>query len=103
MWFKWKYENPAKPYSKSSISCTSGAFGKCAPLHAMKIAEIRSGDMQAMLHQMFKYAAEYDIIEKDYSQYIKITRAEDDEARVPFTPAEIQSLWENAGQIPYAV
>lgn len=118
MWFKWKYEASAKAYSKSSISCTSGAFNKCASLHAMKIKEIRTGDMQAilddhtlshaymehitnLLHQVFKYAAEYDIIDKDYSQFIRITKAEDDEAGVPFTREEIRALWQNANTIPY--
>ena len=118
MWFKWKYENSAKTYSKSSISCTNGAFQKCASLHSMKLREIRTGDMQAildnhtlshaymehianMLHQVYKYAAEYDIIEKDYSQYIQITKAEDDEAGVPFTTDEIHSLWKNVDKISY--
>ena len=84
----------------------------------MKLREIRTGDMQAildnhtlshaymehianMLHQVYKYAAEYDIIEKDYSQYIQITKAEDDEAGVPFTTDEIHSLWKNVDKISY--
>ena len=119
LWFKWKYENSAKSYSKSSISCTNGAFNKCASLHDRKIKEIRTPDMQNildnhnlshaymehivnLLHQVFKYAAEYDIIAKDYSQYIRITKAEDDEAGIPFTQEEIQKLWQNAEGVPYA-
>ena len=117
-WFKRKYENPARTYSKSSIACTRGAFQKCAHLHDRKISEIRAGDMQAilddhslshaymehitnLLHQVFKYAAEYDIIDKDYSQYIKITKAEDDEAGVPFTKEELCLLWKNVDSVPY--
>lgn len=117
-WFQKKYENPAKTYSKSSIACTTGAFRKCVSLHSRKISEIRAADMQAilddhtlshaymehianLLHQMFKYAAEYDIIDKDYSQYIKITKAEDDEAGVPFTKEELRLLWQNANTVPY--
>lgn len=118
MWYKWKYDNPAKTYSKSSVSCTKGAFAKCASLHNMKIRNIRTGDMQAvlddhtlshaymehianLLHQIFKYAAEYDIIEKDYSKFIQITKAEDDEAGVPFTKKEIHMLWQNVDRVPY--
>lgn len=118
-WFKRKYENPAKTYSKSSISCTRGAFQKCAPLHGMKMSEIRARDMQPilddhslshaymehiinLLHQVFQYAAEHDIIDKDYSKFIHITKAEDDEAGVPFSKDEVQSLWRNAETVPYA-
>jgi len=119
MWFQWKYENSAKTYSKSSIACTKGAFQKCSPLHGRKITELRTGDMQTilddhtlshaymehianLLHQVFKYASEYDIIDKDYSKFIRITKAEDDEAGIPFTREEIQTLWQNADRVPYA-
>lgn len=119
MWYDWKYTNSAKTYSRSSIDCTTGAFKKCASLHDKKIIEIRTGDMQNilddhtlshaymehianLLHQIFKYAAEYDMISKDYSQYIKITKAEDDEAGVPFTHEEIFQLWQNADKVLYA-
>jgi len=55
-----------------------------------------------LLHQVFKYASEYDIIDKDYSKFIRITKAEDDEAGIPFTREEIQTLWQNADRVPYA-
>lgn len=119
MWYDWKYINSAKTYSRSSIDCTTGAFKKCSSLHDKKIIEIRTGDMQKilddhtvshaymehianLLHQVFKYAAEYDIIRKDYSQYIRITKVEDDEAGVPFTHEEILQLWQNADKVHYA-
>lgn len=119
MWFKWKYENSAKTYSQSSISCTKGAFQKCTALHDRKITDLRTGDMQSilddhtlshaymehianLLHQVFKYASEYDIIDKDYSKFIRITKAEDDEAGVPFTQEEISALWKSADNVPYA-
>lgn len=118
LWYDWKYTNSAKSYSQSSISCTRGAYQKCGALHSRKIREIRSSDMQAilddhtlshaymehianLLHQVFRYAAEYDIIDKDYSQYIRITKAEDDEAGVPFSREEIASLWQHADTVPY--
>ena len=96
----------------------TGAFRKCVSLHSRKINEIRVADMQAilddhtlshaymehitnLLHQVFKYAAEYNIIDKDYSHYIKITKAEDDEAGIPFTKEELHLLWQNANTVPY--
>lgn len=118
LWFDWKYTNSARTYSASSISCTKGAYGKCESLHKKKIREIRTDDMQRilddhtlshaymehivnLLHQVFNYAAEYDIIDKDYSKFVRITKAEDDEAGIPFTSEEISALWHNVDTIPY--
>ena len=119
MWYAWKYTNSTKKYSASSIWCSKGAFQKCETLHNMKMREIRTDDMQRilddhtlshaymehianLLHQVFRYASEYDIIDKDYSRYIKITKEEDDEEGVPFTAEEIRTLWKNADTVPYA-
>lgn len=44
-WFKRKYGG-AKEYSQSSINCTKGAFNKCAALHKIKIADLRTIHMQ---------------------------------------------------------
>ncbi len=116
-WFNRKY-NGIKKYSRSSIDCTKCAFNKCKPLHDMRLKDIRTLDMQQilddytlshaymehivnLLHQMYKYALEYDIIEKDYSSFIKITKADDDEAGVPFSKSEIKTLWKNVNTVPY--
>lgn len=118
MWYDWKYVNGKKKYSASSIGCTRGAYNKCSSLHNMKLAEIRTDDMQHilddhslshaymehilnLLHQMYRYALEYDMIEKDYSSFVKITKEEDDEEGIPFTKAEISALWKNVDQVPY--
>ena len=111
MWFKWKYETSKKKYSRSSISCTVGAFKKCAALHGRILNELKTSDLQAILddftlshaymehiknlfNQMYKYAMEYDIVQKDYSQYVRINKADDDEHGVPFTLEDIEKLWQ---------
>lgn len=118
LWYDWKYKTPAKTYSRSSIDCTKGAFSKCQALHNTPILEIKTDHMQRILDnhelshaylehigslfkQVFKYAMEYDIIEKDYSRYLCITKAEDDKPGVPFTRQEIAALWQQADKIPY--
>ena len=118
MWYEWKYIKSAKTYSKSTISCTKCAFNKCSSLYSMKFKEIRTDDMQRilddhtlshaymehilnLLHQMYKYALEYDIIEKDYSSFVKITKADDDEAGIPFSKDDIAALWKNVDKVPY--
>lgn len=116
MWYDWKY-NGAKKYSESSATCTKGAFNKCTALHDMKIQDIRTDDMQQilddhtlshaymehvtnLLHQVFKYSMEYDIIDKDYSRFIKITKEEDDAPGVPFSKDEINTLWQHVDDVP---
>ncbi len=118
MWFDWKYVKSTKEYSKSSIDCSKGAFKKCEILHNRKIKELRTGDMQQiidnpdlshayiehivnLLHQVFKYALEYDIIEKDYSSFLKINKEEDDEPGVPFSKEDIIRLWKHVDTVPY--
>lgn len=117
MWYDWKYVHNKKKYSASTIACTKGAYNKCESLYNMKLKEIRTSDMQQilddhtlshaymehivnLLHQVYKYALEYDIIEKDYSGFIKITKEEDDEKGIPFSKNEINALWRNIDTVP---
>jgi len=118
MWFDWKYLKSNKKYSDSTIRCSKGAYDKCKVLHKMKINDITSDDMQNIIddyslshaymehiknlfRQVFKYAMKYNIVKKDYSEYIEITKEEDDECGVPFTKEDIATLWKNVDKIPY--
>lgn len=118
MWYDWKYVNGKKKYSASSIGCTKGAYKKCVSLHDMKFSKIRTDDMQHilddhtlshaymehivnLLHQVYKYALEYDIIDKDYSSFLKITKEEDDEPGIIFSKDDITTLWKNVDIVPY--
>lgn len=53
-----------------------------------------------LLKQMYKYSLEYDIVQKDYSAFIKITKEDDDQPGVPFTKDDIEKLWNNKDK-PY--
>lgn len=79
----------------------------------MKMTEVRKNDMQAILDgcplgfssvrsiknlfsQMFRYAMENGIVEKDYSQFIKINIEDDNEKGEPFTEEELSMLWSHS-------
>lgn len=47
---------------------------------------------------MYKYAVQYELVAKDYSQYTRITKEDNDTQGVPFTQTELQQLWEHKGQ-----
>ncbi len=112
-----KYEKSGKTYSQSSINCTKAAYRHCEPLYAAPYAGLRADDFRTVLSkqdgkgkplshstqehiknlfsQMDKFALQNDIIEKGYSAFAAITVQEDDEPGVPFTAAELETLWAN--------
>ena len=109
MWYDHKYNKSKRKYSRSSMNVTIGAFNKCEALHNLKMSDIKTYDMQSILdnydlshaymehiknlfNQMYKYALEYDIVQKDYSQFCKITKEDDDNAGVPFQHCLEQEL-----------
>lgn len=116
-WYHWKYRNPNKKLSESSENCTRAAYKKCHKLYSMKMSDIKSTHMQDVLDddnlshatmehvcnlfkQMSKYAFAFDMIQKDYSDFITINKMDDDESGVPFSAEDIDLLWTNI-DIPY--
>lgn len=117
-WYARKYINGKRKYSQSTINCTKGAYRKCASLHDRVFKDIRTAEMQDILDdyslshaymehiknlfcQMYTFAMENDIVQKDYAKYTRITKPEDDENGVPFTKEEIHILWQHADTVPY--
>lgn len=118
-WYLWKYKTPHTIVGKKSSSqnCYIAAYKKCTTLHNLTMWDIRTQDMQdildnqdmshAMLEhicnlfkQMYKYCIQFELVEKDYSRYIRITKEEDDEQGVPFTSDELLLLWKHT-DIPF--
>ena len=110
--FDYKFVQSKKVYSKSLKVAMSAAFKLLSPLHSMSFKDIRYEDMQKLLddcplksasvenmhlllRQMYKYAELRDMVDKDYSKFLKINRANDDEHGVPFTDEDIAILWNN--------
>ena len=48
-----------------------------------------------LYHKMYKYAKLSDITERNVSEYVTIKTEDDDESGVPFTTAELKTLWEH--------
>lgn len=113
-WYQWKYKTAIDSPGKktSSQNCMIAAYRKCPTLHGMAIWDIRTRDMQDILdqddlshamlehvrnlfRQMYKYSVQYELVAKDYSQYTRITKEEDDTQGVPFTGEELRLLWEH--------
>lgn len=110
--FKFKYEDSGKEYSKSSINGTAAAFQNCSVLHNKTFEDLRYDDLQSIVdncqlshaslalivslfHQMYSYAEIYELIDKDHSKHVKIKKSNDIEHGVPFSDEEIKILWDN--------
>lgn len=111
--YKYKYEeDSSRIYSDSTKNSTQAAYGHCAPLYARPFEELRHDDLQdvvngcgrrhatheiivSLLHQMYAYADMKEICKTDYSAHIKVMIEDDDEGGIPFTDAELKSLWDN--------
>ena len=47
---------------------------------------------------MYAYAVQNDIVEKDYSQFVRINIPDDDENGVPFSSDALEILWQNSNR-----
>lgn len=111
-WYMWKYKAPhtIKGSKTNSQNCTIAAYKKCTALHNMIMWDIRTQDMQDILdnqelshatlehirnlfRQMYKYCIQFELVAKDYSQFTRIAKEDDDKQGIPFTPEELQLLW----------
>lgn len=118
-WYQWKYKVPlTAPGAKtSSQNCMIAAYKKCTSLHGMTMWDIRTPHMQDILdqtelshamlehirnlfRQIYKYAVQCELVAKDYSQYTRITKEDDDTHGIPFTQEELQLLW-NHQELPF--
>lgn len=110
--FQEKYFKSEKKLSVASRNSTQAAFKNCASIHYMQFGQLKYDNLQkvinacdlkhsslelmfSLLHQMYKYAIKYEIVDKDYSQFLYIPKEEDDESGEPFTEDELRILWNN--------
>lgn len=111
-YFQEKYCLGERKLSRASMYSTRAAYKNCAELHSRHFGELKYEDLQSvinnctlkhssielmitLLKQLYKYAIKYEIIEKDYSQFLYMPKPEDDESGIPFTEADLKTLWKH--------
>lgn len=104
-------------YSKKALSASSKyayetAFKHCVSIHNLSFYELRKPDMQRIMDectlgysslcnlkklfcQIYRYALENDIVQKNYAQFVTINKEDDNEKGDPFTREELDLLWAN--------
>lgn len=113
-----KYEREkSRKFSQSTIDATRAAFKHCKILHEKPFRSIRLKELQdvidkcplkhsslelirTLFKQMYDFAIKNDLCDKNYSDFVKINRPEDDESGEPFTEDELKMLW-NMKDDPY--
>lgn len=114
---KWSAEKFPK-ISDSNIRGYKTSFNKCTSLHDMKFKQIRKTHMKRIIEenshlsfqvrmklktlfiQLYKYAIENDITDKNYAQFVDAGQETTSIERKPFTREEIETLWKNI-DVPY--
>lgn len=89
------------------------AYDKCKTLQPMKMKDIRLTHLQAiidehahmskstqnniivLMHSIYKYSIEHDIVDRDYSSYVKITSKAEKKQKSPYSKEEVQKIWDN--------
>lgn len=107
MWSKLKYPTVSKVAQYGYIS----SFKHSAPIHSMKMRDIRATHLEGIMQsvnggyqvqakikifwgQLFKYAMEHDIIQKDYSTFVKVRDKSPETTREAIPKEDINRIWE---------
>lgn len=106
MWSKKKFPT----VSKIAQYGYSAAYKHSEPLHTMKMRDIRTNHLEGIMmnlnggHQLqtklktfwgqiFKYALEHDLVQKDYSSFVKLRDKPPETKRTAISKADIETLW----------
>ncbi|WP_067730978.1 tyrosine-type recombinase/integrase [Oceanobacillus damuensis] len=109
MWFKEKFKNSTNTNGSRGYVA---AFNYSKDMHNMAFMDIRKSHMQAVIDnmdksystksitktlysQLYKFAAENDIVDKNYSEFVSVGKNQHRSKKQPFSDAEIQILWDN--------
>lgn len=113
MYAKWSAAAYAE-IGEVAVRSYSAAFKKLSPLHDRKMRELKKNELQAVMDSLadysestqnnakivmsgiFGYCMENDLIDKDYSQFVKIKPPkEKEEIHFPFEAEDVKLLWDN--------
>ena len=113
-------ENKKGKVEKSSLKSYRVWYNYLRPLYSKRMKDIRTFELQnfinslshlstgslklvkSFIRMLFKDAMEMDIINKDYSEYIKLPKYKKVIERKIFTEEEIALLWDNIKILDYA-
>lgn len=101
-----------KERSRQVTACNAAAFKSLSALHDMAFADIRKRHIQGVIdssnlsfsskqrmkilcNQLFKYAIDQEIATTNFAALVEMPPSEQSQIHTPFTPAELDTLWQN--------
>ena len=114
---KWS-DRHFKDLSKNSIKTYVSSYNHCKPIYNIKMKDIKIFHLQKLIDNLnknhsslqliksliglvFRYAMELDIIQKDYSKFMKVGKHTVIKEKSVFTDDEIDTLWKNVDSFRY--
>lgn len=114
-----KWSEPAyATLSVSSVKTYKSAYKNTTKIQKMCFRDLKTNALQDVVdsvesasmarmtkflfQKLYTYALENDIVEKDYSQYVKLTKKNETKEKTPFSDKEIQTMWDKVGSVEYA-
>lgn len=112
-YYNEKYSaNASRTFSDSAKRSTAAAFKNSSAIHDIPVKQLKYNDLQKVIndcplkhasleliitlfHQMYAYMLKYEIVDKDYSAFLYMPIAEDNESGEPFSEKELKILWKN--------
>lgn len=111
LWSERKYQD----ISQSNINGYKASYALCDTLKPMRMQDIKTTHLQdvadncgknypslrklkVLFGQIFEYAMQNDIVDKNYAKFVKLKKDEDESYKIdrtPFTEDEIATLWDN--------
>lgn len=105
-----------KTLSDSGKNSYQAAFKHLSKIHQCRFRDLTTGDLQQqidscprgratqenirlLINQLYQYAVEFDIVTKDLSKYLNLTKADSARKKVPFTSDEITRVWEKETEL----
>lgn len=111
------YSSKISKLSDSSIKAYELSYAYCKKLHDIRFVDIKTDALNDVLNnidkhgikrkiktlfnQMFDYAMQNDIVNKNYSQYVTVGRNTNKNIKTPFSNKEIKLLFENISNFEF--
>lgn len=116
----WKVKHFPQLRSESARISYRNSYRHCARLHGMVFVDIRLAHLdqviddvrrngcgqptqkkvRSLLEQLYKYAARYDLVTRDYARYLDIDRPRVKHKKKPFTVHQRNRLWRGVDDLP---
>lgn len=109
IWSEKKYPKLAE----KTVACYVAAYNHCSSIADRPLQEIKTAELQHVLdsclsgsntkvnikivmHGVFQYALQNDIVNKDYTEFLDIEYSEPVLDRIPYTDEEVAWLWDHS-------